>query len=220
MKGRYNGCHMSIYGSVLPGALRLARLPIELSRPARQRLKWFDFYRTHGQNARLTCRYFGISPQTFYRWQRRYEPRDLTSLEGRSSRPRRLRRATATTAAAFLDALQARLPFSLRALQVDGGGEFRAELEALCQPRGLPLFVLPPKSLKLNGHVERAHRTHTEEFYECYDGDVVLAALRPALRQWEAVYNTVRPHQALGYLTPQQYLVHYHGSKEEEVSLR
>ena len=26
------------------------------------------------------------------------------------------------------------------------------------------------RSCKLNGHVERAQRTHTEEFYELYDG--------------------------------------------------
>jgi hypothetical protein len=26
--------------------------------------------------------------------------------------------------------------------------------------------VLPPRSLKLNGAVERANRTHTEEFYQ------------------------------------------------------
>ena len=26
------------------------------------------------------------------------------------------------------------------------------------------------------------------------------------LRTWETVYNTVRPHQALGYLTPAEYL--------------
>ena len=26
------------------------------------------------------------------------------------------------------------------------------------------------------------------------------------LRAWETVYNTIRPHQALGYLTPAEYL--------------
>ncbi len=26
-----------------------------------------------------------------------------------------------------------------------------------------------------------------------------------ALREWECTYNTVRPHQALGYLTPLQF---------------
>lgn len=117
--------------------------------------------------------------------------------------------ATATTATQFLEGVQRRLPFPIRAIQVDGGSEFYAAFEELCRQRGIRLFVLPPKSPKLNGHVERAQRTHTEEFYECYEGDFNLAALRPALRQWEAVYNTVRPHQALGYLTPAEFLAHH-----------
>ncbi|MBI3621338.1 MAG: transposase [Nitrospirae bacterium] len=29
------------------------------------------------------------------------------------------------------------------------------------------------------------------------------------MHQWEHVYNTVRPHQALGYLTPAEYLAHH-----------
>ncbi len=37
---------------------------------------------------------FGISRQTFYRWQRRYDPYDLTTLEGRSHCPRRRRQPT------------------------------------------------------------------------------------------------------------------------------
>lgn len=54
------------------------------------------------------------------------------------------RRATATTAAQFLGSLLARMPFAVRALQVDGGSEFCREFEAACQEKGLPLFVLPP----------------------------------------------------------------------------
>lgn len=30
--------------------------------------------------------------------------------------------------------------------------------------------------------------------------------LRLELRVWETVYSTIRPHQALGYLTPADYL--------------
>jgi len=118
-------------------------------------------------------------------------------------------RATATTATHFLEDLLQRLPFPIRAIQVDGGSEFYAAFEETCKNLGIPLFVLPPKSPKLNGHVERAQRTHTEEFYECYDGDFDLASLRPALRAWENTYNQVRPHQALGYLTPAEYLNHH-----------
>ncbi len=68
---------MSVTGTILPGASRLGRLQVELSKKARQRLKWFDYYHSRGYNARLTCRYYGISPQTFYRWKRRYNPRHL-----------------------------------------------------------------------------------------------------------------------------------------------
>lgn len=95
MKGHYNGCVMNIYGSVIPGARRLASIP-ELSKQARQRLKWFDHYESHGHNARLTCCYFGISRQTFYRWKRRYNPHHLESLEDRPRRPKHVRQPTAS----------------------------------------------------------------------------------------------------------------------------
>jgi putative transposase len=114
--------------------------------------------------------------------------------------------ASARSAVAILDALAARMPFPLRALSVDNGSEFMAEFEATCAERGIALLTLPPRSPKLNGSVERANRTHTEEFYEVTDAEATLADLRPALLAWEATYNTVRPHQALGYLTPAEYL--------------
>ena len=343
MKGRYNGCIMSVTGTILPGASRLARLQVELSKKARQRLKWFDYYNLRGQNARLTCRYYGISPQTFYRWKRRYNPRHLASLEDRSHRPqhvrqptystelveavlklreeyprwgkdklvilvqregfgcsastvgriiRRLkqrgvlkeavanhisarkrqwqrpyairkpkeyvakepgdivevdtldvrplpgvilkhftardvisrwdvieahRRATSNTASGFIDVLLKRMPFPIRAIQVDGGSEFQDAFERECQKRGIKLFVLPPRSPKLNGHVERAQRTHTEEFYEVTEASFEIVELNRALLEWEKVYNTIRPHQALGYLTPQEFLGRYQQNQEREV---
>jgi transposase InsO family protein len=114
--------------------------------------------------------------------------------------------ATATAAARFLDTMEQRMPFAVRAIQVDGGSEFQAAFEAECQRRGIPLFVLPPRSPKLNGHVERAHRTHTEEFYEVIDLPDTIPELNRLLQDWERVYNTIRPHQALGYLTPLAFL--------------
>ncbi|HEV2299062.1 MAG TPA: hypothetical protein VGR72_11145 [Candidatus Acidoferrales bacterium] len=64
-------------------------------------------------------------------------------------------RATLLAAAHFLHTLINRMPFPIAALQVDGGSEFAAEFETACQQRGLPLFVLLPRSPKLNGQVER-----------------------------------------------------------------
>ena len=57
---------------------------------------------------------------------------------------------------------------------MDGGSEFRAVFEAACAEREILLFELPPRSLKLNVR----------------------------LREWEQVYNHIRPHWALDYLTP------------------
>ena len=334
---------MQIISGRVPRASSLARVGPELSRAAQLRLTWITQYQSRGQNAARTCRYFGISRQTFYRWKRRYDPQDLSTLEERSRCPHRRRqptwtpalaervltlrhqyprwgkdklvvllrregcpvstsmvgrvlthlqkrgllveplrsgvavcrrrrprpyavrkprdwrvcqpgdlvqvdtldvrplpgvvlkqftardvvsrwdvlevrtRATATTATEFLATLQERLPFPLQAIQVDGGSEFMAQFEEACQRGGIRLFVLPPHSPKLNGHVERANRTHTEEFWECYEGDLDLASVQPALRAWEEVYNTVRPHQALAYRTPKQFLEEweYHHRKEE-----
>ncbi|MGH8378484.1 MAG: integrase core domain-containing protein [Gammaproteobacteria bacterium] len=298
-------------------------------------------YLDHGRNAAFTCRHFGISRQCFYRWWRRYDPHDLTTLEGRSHRPHHRRqptwsadladtmlslrrqfprwgkdklvilarrrgyqvstsmvgrilhrlkqrgvlieprrsgvtasrchprprpwavrkpkeyqpsqpgdlvqvdtlevrpvlgvtlkqftardvisrwdvcevhqRATATAATMFLQTLLERMPFPVRALQVDGGSEFAAEFEQACRQRQLHLFVLPPRSPKLNGAVERAQRTHTEEFYEVTPCSWQVAPLNQELIGWEHIYNTVRPHQALGYQTPQQFVTRWRAKRK------
>src|SRR5882762_8663498 len=278
---------------------QLKRVGVELGRAAKARLTWMDYYRAT-ENVALTCRHFGISRQTFYRWQRRYDALDLTTLEDHSHRPRRIRqptwsfpleekvltlrlqfprwgkdklavllrpyavrkpkqyavsqpgdlvqvdtldvrpvpgvvfkqftardvvsrwdviqahtRATASAAAEFLDTLQHRMPFPIRAVQVDGGSEFAAEFEQACQQRGLHLFVLPPRSPKLNGAVERANRTHTEEFYQVTPCSLEMKKLNRELRHWEKIYNTVRPHQSLGYLTPHQFLLQISSQRKE-----
>ncbi len=114
--------------------------------------------------------------------------------------------ATAGTATDFLTELLARLPVPVRAIQVDGGSEFMAGFEAACQERGIALYELPPRSPKLNGHVERANGTYRREFWECYAGALDLPPLQAALRAWEQTYNDHRPHQALGYRTPAEFL--------------
>ncbi len=325
---------MNVQEIVLPEGRRV-RIPPALSREARQRLRWIDFYLAHGRNARLTCRHFGISSATFYRWWRRFDPRRLQSLEDdrHTRRPRRVRQPqTAPALVARIRALREQYPrwgklklaallqregwivsastvgrtltrlrgigqlrepavvrarrkakrrwprpyarrkpwdyipqrpgdlveldatavdvlpglrrihftardvisrkdvlaihdrqtsrmaehvltddfprfgFPVRGIQIDGGSEFKAAFERACQTRGIHLFVLPPRSPKLNAHVERAHRTHQEEFYDIVEIPIVLAEHRALLRTWEETYNSIRPHQALGYLTPNEFL--------------
>lgn len=321
----------------LPEARQLASLGRSVSRAAQTRLQWMLFYYFNGRNALRTCRHFGISRQTFYRWKRRFDRHDLTTLEELSHRPHQVRkptwaaelaervlslrkqysrwgkdklvvllrrekrsvsismigriladlkrrgalheppkpavlrqarrklrnrpwamrkpkhwrieqpgdlvevdtkdirmrrgvilkhfsardvvsrwdvlevhrRATSMAAAHFLDTLLERTPFPVKALQVDGGSEFAAEFEEACQQKELPLFVLPPKSPKLNGHVERSHRTHNEEFYEVHAQSDQVPVLNRQLLHWERTYNCVRPHQSLAYLTPLEFITRW-----------
>lgn len=317
----------------LPGQLlRVAREDWpELSPEALRRLRIIDWHLANGANVSKTCRHFTIARQTLYRWLKRYNPRELRSLEDRSSRPRRckqatwtaeevlavkalrerhpawgklklvvllarqgihfsasrvgrilaylkrtrqlvepLRRfsarrrqwkrqyatrkprgyeaklpgdivqldtmdvrpepgtvlkqftavdvvsrwsvptiasnATALLATKALEAIIASCPFPIRAIQVDGGSEFMAGFEDACKRKGILLFELPPRSPKLNGRVERANRTYRDEFYHCSTATPTVAGFRTELRRWEHTYNHVRPHQALGMLTPAEFL--------------
>ncbi|MDP3941434.1 MAG: helix-turn-helix domain-containing protein [bacterium] len=66
---------------------------IQLSKAGKKRLRWMEHYKKY-RSARLTCRHFGISPDTFYSWKKRYNPEELGSLEDRSRRPKKLRQPT------------------------------------------------------------------------------------------------------------------------------
>jgi transposase InsO family protein len=108
-------------------------------------------------------------------------------------------------AAHFLQYMRKKFPFPIKAIQIDGGSEFKKFFEEECEKRGILLFVLPPRSPKLNGHVERANKTHREEFYEVEEVDLSLEEHNLQLERWAYVYNHIRPHQALDYLTPNEY---------------
>lgn len=75
------------------------RLRIQESRFSKEalvRLGWLDWYFSHGKNAELTCRHFGIGKSVFYRWKNRFNSRNLKSLEfnPKVRRPHRLRTMT------------------------------------------------------------------------------------------------------------------------------
>ncbi len=63
-----------------------------LSRDAKQRAKWMEHFKKY-RNARLTCRHFGISPDTFYLWRKRFDPNNLLTLEDnkKTRKPQKLR---------------------------------------------------------------------------------------------------------------------------------
>jgi len=63
-----------------------------LSKDAQIKLEWIIFYQTIGKkNARKTSLHFGISPKTFHKWYKRFDEKDLKTLEEKSRRPKKVR---------------------------------------------------------------------------------------------------------------------------------
>lgn len=80
-------------GVLVPG-LSSVRPTTTLSKQAKQRLKWVDYYHAHSNNARLTCRHYGIAHRTFYRYYNRFKQQGLAGLENHNHRPKQVRQPT------------------------------------------------------------------------------------------------------------------------------
>ncbi len=126
---------------------------------------------------------------------------------------------TSSKAAHFLQYLQKKFPFEIKAIQIDGGSEFRKHFEEECERREILLFQIPIRAPKMNGHVERANRRHREEFYEVEEVDLSPEEHNRQLERWEYVYNYIRPHQSLDYLTLHEYYQLWLKDQKSNVSL-
>lgn len=80
-------------GVVVPG-LNSIKQTVSLSKEAKQRRNWIDYYEAHAKNARLTCRYYGIHHKTFYRYYNRFKQQGPPGLESKSHRPKQVRTPT------------------------------------------------------------------------------------------------------------------------------
>jgi transposase InsO family protein len=78
-------------------------VPLNLSKQAKLRLRWMDYYHTH-KDASLTCRHFGITRSLFYKWKQRYDRLGPRGLENASKRPARVR--TPTTPTVYVDLIR------------------------------------------------------------------------------------------------------------------
>lgn len=120
--------------------------------------------------------------------------------------------ANAINAREFLKEVIFELDFPIESIQVDGGSEFMAEFEDYCEEIGIKLYVLPPRSPKMNGFVERANETYRYEFWNVYEIPDTIEEARKLLKKYERKYNCERMHQSLNYLTPMEY---YYTLKEK-----
>lgn len=87
---------MTIYGSVLPGAIRLANWAARtnITEKAKQRLRVVDWLRAHKGDISLTARHFGLDRKTVRKWRDKFNQVGMLGLNDKSHRPKNLRQST------------------------------------------------------------------------------------------------------------------------------
>ena len=98
------------------------------------------------------------------------------------------------------------LPFSVKAVQTDNGSPFLKEFDKFCQERSLPHYFIYPRTPKQNSYVEISIGADKREFYQQGNVSSNLLRMQKKIEEWQRVWNEVRPHQSLNYLTPNDYL--------------
>ncbi len=77
------------------------------------------------------------------------------------------------------------------------------EFETACGDAGIPLHVLPPRHPNINGNVERSNRTCAPSSGP--SAGTISGEVNRALEGSLLNYHNVRPHHALGLLTPAEF---------------
>lgn len=121
----------------------------------------------------------------------------------------------------FLRRVLSEFPFPVMAIQSDGGSEFLGAFRQTAAELQLPHYFNRPNYPQGNGQIERSFRTDEDEFYQVEELPVDLGGLETALLAWNRVYEQVRPNQALGYKTPEEFYQEWlsiHHNAEEVLS--
>jgi len=112
---------------------------------------------------------------------------------------------TSEEGALFLGKVISGFPFPVQAIQSDGGPEFLGQFTKTVAELRLTHYFNRPYYPQGNGRIERSFRTDDDEFYHVYDLPADFGGLRAALLAWNHRYESWRLHQALDYLTPDQF---------------
>lgn len=114
-----------------------------------------------------------------------------------------------TTAIKFIDEVFQRLPFRVHVVQTDNGAEFQSKFHWHLQDLDIKHVYIRPRTPRLNGKVERSHRTDADEFYQLLDCKGIsddIHLYNKKLKERENYYNFDRPHGALDVQTPYERL--------------
>ena len=108
-------------------------------------------------------------------------------------------------AISFVDYVISKFPFRIFMIRTDNGHEFQSKFHWHVEDIGIKHVYIKPGTPRLNGKVERSHKTDDSEFYQLleYKDDVDLEV---KLTEWENYYNFHRPHGAFKGMTPFEIL--------------
>jgi len=115
------------------------------------------------------------------------------------------KRHTQINAINFVNYVIKKFPFRINTIRTDNGHEFQSKFHWHVEDLGIRHVYIKPGTPRLNGKVERSHRTDDIEFYQLlsYTGDVDL---KKKLARWEKFYNFTRPHAGVKGKTPYEIL--------------
>jgi len=114
---------------------------------------------------------------------------------------------SSASATDFFKELETVLPFSISHIQTDNGSEFEKHFRQHVERLGIVHFNTYPRCPKMNAHIERFNGTIQREFAMMHLGllSVDVDAFQEKLREWLLWYNTERPHEGIGLVSPLWY---------------
>ncbi len=98
-----------------------------------------------------------------------------------------------------------KFPFKVACENTDNGNENNGVFREQLQDESIFHFYSNIGTPTDNPRVERSHLTDELEFYQKGGTKKTFEEQREAMVEWEHFYNFIRPHQALGYLTPMEF---------------
>lgn len=113
--------------------------------------------------------------------------------------------STSQTAVAVQEQATRRLPFSIATINNDNGGENEKDFACYLEKENVVQFFSRSGTPTDNPRVERSHLTDELEFYAQGNLYKNFDEQTRAIAKWEYTYNFIRPHQALGHLTPMEF---------------
>ena len=116
---------------------------------------------------------------------------------------------SSSTGRDFLKKLQEIAPFKITHIQTDNGLEFEKYFRDYLEKEKIIHFHNYPRCPKMNAYIERFNRTIQEQFINWHLMSLRddISTFNKNLMDWLIWYDTKRPHESLGLVSPLKYII-------------